>query len=92
MIFGGDHLDLFEQIEQQVQYDLFAIFCTHVHSKLIEAISTRQAFPPFHHSLNLVETKDVHCSLGILSLGKRLGVSQIIWELGPLIPVEIPTS
>ncbi len=92
MIFDGDLLDLFEQIEQQVQCDLFAIFRTHLHLKLIEAISTRQAFPPFHHSLNLVETKDVHCSLGNLSLGKRLGRFPNIWELGALIPVEIPTS
>jgi hypothetical protein len=56
MIFGGDLLDLFEQLEQ-VQCKLFAAFRTHLHWKLVEAISTCQAFPRFHHSLNPVEPK-----------------------------------
>jgi hypothetical protein len=67
----------------------FALICTR---KLIEAISTRQAFPSFHHSLNLVEPKMFIVVWEFLVWVNGWGVSQIIWELGPLIPVEISTS
>jgi hypothetical protein len=49
MVFGGDLLDLFEQIEQQVQCALFAVFCTHLHYQ-----TSRSDFNPSSFFVGLI--------------------------------------
>ena len=64
----------------------FALICTR---KLVEAISTCQAFPRFHHSLNLVEPKRFIIVWEFLAWVNGWGVSEVILEPWPLIPVGI---